>query len=64
MPSPATLDQYGPRRPRKDLVHHSAGNLLLSCDAIRAQERMSYVPEVGEPDVPEADRHNYGGVHR
>ena len=35
---------------------------MLSCDSVRAQECKSYVSEVGEPDVPEADRHNYGGV--
>ena len=42
----------------------SAGNLLLSCDAVWAQECRSYLSEDGEPDVPKADRHNYGGVHR
>ena len=27
-------------------------------------KKRSYLSEAGEPDVPEADRHNYGGVHR
>ena len=48
----------------KNFIRHSAGNLLLSCDAVRAQERRSYVLEVSESDVPEADRHNDGSVHR
>ena len=51
-------------KPRKDLVRDSAGNLLLSCDAVLAQERRSYLSEVDEPDVPKAYKHNYGGVHR
>ena len=50
-------------KPRKDLVRDSAGNLLLSCDAVWAQERRSYLSEAGELDVPKAYKHNYGGVH-
>ena len=57
-------DQYGPRRPRKDLVRHSAGDLLLSGDGVWTQERWSHLLEVVEPDVLEADRRNYGGIHR
>ena len=57
-------DQHGPRGPRKDLVRHSTGNLLLSGNAVWTQERRSDLPEISEPDVPEADRRNYGGIHR
>ena len=49
---------------RKDLVRHSAGDLLLSGDAVWTQEHRSHLPKVGEPNVPEADRLNYGGIHR
>ena len=37
---------------------------MLSGDVVRTQERRSHLPKVGEPDVPQADRRNYGGTHR
>ena len=40
------------------------GTYSLSGDAIRTQECRSHLSEVGEQDVPEVDRHNYGGIHR
>ena len=57
-------DQHGSRRLRKDLIRHSAGNLLLSGNVVWTQERRSNLQEVSEPDVSEADRRNYGGIHR
>ena len=48
---------------KKNLIRHKAGDLLLSSDAFWAKERRSYIPEVGEQDVPEANRGFHGGVH-
>ena len=48
-------DQYGPRRPREDLVRHWARNLLLSSDALRTEERRIHLPKIGEQDVPKAN---------
>ena len=42
-----------PDDPRKDLVRHNIGNLLLSGNAVWTQERRSDLPEVSEPNVPE-----------
>ena len=39
---------------------HKARNLLLSSNAVWAQECRSYLSEVSESDVPETDRHNNG----
>ena len=58
------LDQHGSRRPREDLIHHWARDLLLSGNALWTKKRRSYLPEVGEQDLPETNRDIYGGIYR
>ena len=58
-PSPACT-----RTTKNDLICHSARILLLSSNAIRTRECRSHISEVGKQDVPEADWHNQGGLHR
>ena len=41
-----------------------ARDLLLSCDALWAQERRSHLLEAGKQDVPEENRSIHGGVYR
>ena len=41
-------DQYGPQRPKKDLICHWSGNLLLSSNALRAKKCRSHLPKDGE----------------
>ena len=46
---------HGPQRPREDLICHWSGNLLLSSNALRAEERRSHLPKAGEQDVLETN---------
>ena len=46
--------------------HSSLGKepIALSGNALRTKKRRSYLPEVGEQDVPETNRDIYGGIYR
>ena len=37
---------------------------MLSGNALWTKKRRSYVPEVGEQDIPETNRDIYGGIYR
>ena len=37
---------------------------MLSSDALRAEERRSHLPKVGEQDIPKENRSIYGGIYR
>ena len=64
MLSPTTTRSVWIPTTKKNLVRYRVRDLLLSSDALLAKERRSYLLEVGEQDVPEADRSIHGGVYR
>ena len=53
-----------PRRPREDFIRHRARGLLLPGNAFRTEKPKSYLLEIGEQDVPEANRGIHGGIYR
>ena len=64
MLSPATTRSAWISTTKRNLIRHGARDLLLSGNALWTKKRMSYLPEIGEQDVPEINRDIHGGIYR